>query len=243
VADFIYTPPGPIVGSPIAFNGSSSYDPDGSIVSYNWDFGDGGSSTQPVVSHVFASARSYNVRLTVTDNGGATNTKLLPVVVSSVEDIGWIPPTTYEDPTGTAAFEEGEPYEQSRHGWIREPNAYDNLDHTKASYYLRGRTWTSFFILGTAEAGLLCDGVRILVYDGYQNGNALEWDVDVYRDGAGVNVFDGAVDESEWKQITFAAGTVTKMRMRAFVTRVTRPSEDMAVHIQEVDFHDATASP
>jgi len=58
----------------IAFNGADSYDTDGRIVSYSWDFGDGSTATGATASHAYAQAGSYTVFLTVTDDDGATDT-------------------------------------------------------------------------------------------------------------------------------------------------------------------------
>jgi len=57
----------------ITFNATESYDPDGTIVSYSWDFGDGNTATGVTVSHGYADNGSYVVTLTVTDNDGATD--------------------------------------------------------------------------------------------------------------------------------------------------------------------------
>ena len=67
---------GPYAGRrnvPVAFDGSHSSDPDGSIVSYAWDFGDGthGAGINP--THRYASVGDYSVTLRVTDNGGITS--------------------------------------------------------------------------------------------------------------------------------------------------------------------------
>ena len=56
-----------------AFNGTGSTDPDGSISSYAWDFGDGTTGTGATPTHPYATAGTYTVTLTVTDNGGATD--------------------------------------------------------------------------------------------------------------------------------------------------------------------------
>jgi PKD repeat protein len=53
-----------------AFDGSSSTDPDGSIASYEWYFGDGTSGTGAVVNHAYAAAGTYGMSLTVRDNLG-----------------------------------------------------------------------------------------------------------------------------------------------------------------------------
>jgi PKD repeat protein len=66
-----------------SFDASGSSDPDGSIASYAWDFGDGGVATGVKPSHTYAAAGTYTVKLTVTDNGGATNVVSHPVTVSA----------------------------------------------------------------------------------------------------------------------------------------------------------------
>ena len=66
-----------------SFNGSGSHDPDGSIASYAWTFGDGATGTGVSPSHTYASASTYTVSLTVTDNSGGTNTVSHPITVTS----------------------------------------------------------------------------------------------------------------------------------------------------------------
>jgi len=61
------------VNETITFNAADSYDPDGYIVNYSWDFGDGNTATGVTVSHAYADNGSYSVTLTVTDNDGATD--------------------------------------------------------------------------------------------------------------------------------------------------------------------------
>lgn len=69
-------------GTPCGFH-STSTDADGTIATSTWDFGDNTpAGTGPDVTHTFAAAGSYNVKLDVTDNAGAPGTVTKPVNVS-----------------------------------------------------------------------------------------------------------------------------------------------------------------
>ncbi|QNE23289.1 PKD domain-containing protein [Kribbella qitaiheensis] len=65
-----------------SFSSAGSTDPDGTITSYAWTFGDGGTANVPSPSHVYAAAGTYPVTLTVTDNDGAPGQTSQNVTVS-----------------------------------------------------------------------------------------------------------------------------------------------------------------
>ena len=68
-------------GVALSFNGSGSYDPDGSVTAWQWDFGDGQTASGAAVSHTFAAAGTYTVQLTVTDDCGASASDTLVATV------------------------------------------------------------------------------------------------------------------------------------------------------------------
>jgi len=88
IANFTFT----IFKTTVLFNGSSSYDPDGNIISYKWYFGFGPNDYGEVIWHKYCKKGKYNVTLTVTDNDGWQNS-----ITKSVEILSDnIPPSTPE---------------------------------------------------------------------------------------------------------------------------------------------------
>ncbi|PYS21235.1 MAG: hypothetical protein DMF72_18040 [Acidobacteria bacterium] len=60
-----------ILAQNVPFRSAGSYDPDGTVISYLWNFGDGVTSSSVAPTHAYATAGTYTVTLTVTDNLGA----------------------------------------------------------------------------------------------------------------------------------------------------------------------------
>ena len=79
----------------VEFDAGDSYDPDGYIVSYDWDFGDETTKSGPTPSHTFTTAEThtFTVTLIVTDDAGATGT-----IAQSIEVLPGSP-TTPNAPT------------------------------------------------------------------------------------------------------------------------------------------------
>ncbi|WGL17221.1 PKD domain-containing protein [Microbulbifer bruguierae] len=89
-------------GSPIEFDGSGSYDPEGGAMSFAWDFGDGNFSTEPSPKHAYAVPDDYLVVLTVTDDMGNIDTTTTLAQVNAANQY----PTA--NPGGPYAASEGE---------------------------------------------------------------------------------------------------------------------------------------
>ena len=66
-----------------AFDASASSDSDGSVASYAWDFGDSKAGSGKTVTHTYAAGGTYTVKLTVTDDQGATGTASKSVTVTA----------------------------------------------------------------------------------------------------------------------------------------------------------------
>ena len=73
-ASFTFSPTNPTTGQQVSFDGSTSSDPGGFIVSYRWTFGDGFNSTfGPFTQHIYSNPGNYTIVLTIMDNGGLSS--------------------------------------------------------------------------------------------------------------------------------------------------------------------------
>jgi PKD repeat protein len=83
IASFNHSPNEPVVFSPVSFN-DSSIDPNGSVVSWQWDFGDGGVSSLKNPVHTYRKDGIYTVSLTVFDDKNEINTNYKDITINNI---------------------------------------------------------------------------------------------------------------------------------------------------------------
>ncbi|WP_440989179.1 PKD domain-containing protein [Haloarchaeobius baliensis] len=104
-ASFTTSPTSPSTSDTVTFDAAGSADTDGSVVSYEWDFGDGTTATGQSVTHSYADDGTYTVTLTVTDDDGATDTTTTTVTVSNVAPSASFTASVFDiDGDGTAEY-------------------------------------------------------------------------------------------------------------------------------------------
>lgn len=118
----------------VEFSASSSFDPDGNIKIYKWDFGDDTTGTGVIVSHQYIDGIIVPVTLSVFDNlGAATITQKVISLISKFNlSVNFQPPTSII-PDG---FEKdsGESFDASRgFGWSKFPTAFTLADYDYAT--------------------------------------------------------------------------------------------------------------
>ena len=121
------------------FDATSSYDSDGSIVEYKWDFGDGNTALGPVVSHTYTELSSAQVTLTLKDNNGGISiiqrsVSLLPpaTTVTPIDIAVNFQPTNSIIPKGFVV-DDGSAYSDQRgFGWTSPPNSVGTRDRANS---------------------------------------------------------------------------------------------------------------
>ena len=95
-------------GVAIPFDASGSLDPQGSPLSYNWSFGDGGTATGVDPIHTYRSVGTFNVILTVNDGFGGISRATAAITVNDVPPAfvprAFTPPVTFASPTPGDGF-------------------------------------------------------------------------------------------------------------------------------------------
>lgn len=82
----------------VSLSAVGSFDPDGSIVAYAWELGEGTQADTMVVPFTYTAPGRYTVRLTVTDNAGATATTTQDIIVRAPGAVG---PAVFSDDFAT----------------------------------------------------------------------------------------------------------------------------------------------
>ena len=86
VAQAAAVPASGIAPLTVQFSAAGSTDPDGTIVGYAWEFGDGSSSTEANPTHTYNLADVYQAILTVTDDEGASGSAVVTITVSAAQN-------------------------------------------------------------------------------------------------------------------------------------------------------------
>ncbi len=98
---------------------ANAFDPDGTIASYFWNFGDGNTSSSPNPSHTYERGGQYTVTLIVTDDNGAQNSTEIIITVPNILPIAGF---SYSPRNVTTArsvtFEGDSPYSYDKDGYI-----------------------------------------------------------------------------------------------------------------------------
>jgi PKD repeat protein len=107
-AAFVYSPKTPFVNQEVTFNASDSKSCSGEIISYAWNFGNGGSTvveTEPIANYVYTMEGTYLVILNVTDSDGLSSTISNPIEISGpcgpIANFAYSPRTLLENQTTT----------------------------------------------------------------------------------------------------------------------------------------------
>jgi len=97
IASFTFTTGTILTSVSVNFDGTTSYDPDGTVVGYSWDFGDGSTGSGATPTHSYSITGTYSVKLNVTDNSGSTKVSTQTVTITDR------PPTIALTQSATAA--------------------------------------------------------------------------------------------------------------------------------------------
>ena len=136
-------------GVPVTFNGNESYDLDGEIISYTWDFGDGFTGIGIKPTHTYEEKGNYTVTLTVMDNDGGEDS--VEIQINIIEDASGT--GVYTKLSVDEILQNGSDYENSL-------VMLEEVEVTDAGSYNSGygsdpSGWVTFLVSDSTTAGTL----------------------------------------------------------------------------------------
>lgn len=167
IASFTYSPQNPIINQAVTFDASASYDPDGTIVGYSWDFGDGKTGSGQTLSHTYTSFGTYIVTLNVTDNDGFTGAKSSQIRIAKVPVAAFTfapsSPLAFQTITFNASSSTPNGGSISKYFWdFGDDSTADETDPITTHAYTPADTYTVTLTITDSE-GLSSDATQSIV--------------------------------------------------------------------------------
>ena len=182
----------------IYFKANAS-DPDGSITSYEWDFGDGSFDNKKDTQHTYGKAGFYTATFKAIDNNNTNSSKSVQINISYSIVNGCVSPTDFKDPN---------------YDWDNPEYAFDdNLDTLARSTktgFLRW-IWTGYLEL-FPPISLECNKIRFIAW--YDSRWCDEIDIDLFFNNNWNDIYQGSYKNLKWETIEFAINTISKARVR-----------------------------
>jgi tetratricopeptide (TPR) repeat protein len=120
-ASFTFSPAEPSILDTVQFTDTST-DPDGQIIKWGWNFGDGSTSSAPNPTHQYTEKKAFTVTLTVTDNDGLADTQTASITVVNIP------------PKSSFTFSPKRPYSN-------QPVSFDASDSTDKDGTITSYSW------------------------------------------------------------------------------------------------------
>ncbi|MCD4794621.1 MAG: T9SS type A sorting domain-containing protein [Bacteroidales bacterium] len=148
-------------GVSVSFSSTGSSDSDGTITDYYWEFGDGGTSTSANPSHIYSTADSYTAVLTVTDNGGLTDSDNATVTINPASggDYATIPYSTgfesgYDDNWSTQGSNSYSRIQLTTSNTPHSGSYHLTMDVTSNGHYCTNEAWMGLDLTGETQVDL-----------------------------------------------------------------------------------------
>ena len=208
----------------INFDGSGSWDPDGTVVSYYWDFDDGATSTAMSPTHTYTLDGIYDVTLVVTDNEG----KQSYPAHCEIRIDAYTPPVT-------EAVIEGS---YGNNGWVKGPativlqaSDWSGVDYTK--YRLDGGNWATYIdpVIVYVNGHHIVEFYSVDIYGNVEDTKSTTFKIDHEKPDLDVQIDGERVGEYYVSPVTFTCSATDDVSgMYNIMYRIVGETADWVVY-------------